>query len=42
MECKSTSSDVITDDLRYTIAMTCSKEITNIDPSIGRMGSFTW
>ena len=42
MECKSTSSDVITNDLRYTMAMTCSKDISSIDPSIVRMGSFTW
>ena len=32
----------ITSDLRYTMAMTCSKDITSIDPSIVRMGSFTW
>ena len=32
----------ITNDLRYTMAMTCSKDITSIDPSIVRMGSFTW
>ena len=32
----------ITNDLRYTMAMTCSKDILSIDPSIVRMGSFTW
>ena len=32
----------ITNDLRYSMAMTCSKDITSIDPSIVRMGSFTW
>ena len=32
----------ITRDLRYAMAMTCSKDITSIDPSIVRMGSFTW
>ena len=32
----------ITNDLRYTMARTCSKDITSIDPSIVRMGSFTW
>lgn len=32
----------ITNDLRYTMAMTCSKDIASIDPSIVRMGSFTW
>ena len=32
----------ITNDLRYTMAMTCSKDIHSIDPSIVRMGSFTW
>ena len=32
----------ITNDLRYTMAMTCSKDINSIDPSIVRMGSFTW
>lgn len=32
----------ITNDLRYTMAMTCSKDISSIDPSIVRMGSFTW
>ncbi len=32
----------ITNDLRYSMAMTCSKDIASIDPSIVRMGSFTW
>ena len=32
----------ITNDLRYTMAMTCSRDINSIDPSIVRMGSFTW
>lgn len=32
----------ITNDLRYTMAMTCSRDIASIDPSIVRMGSFTW
>ena len=32
----------ITRDLRYAMAMTCSKDIKSIDPSIVRMGSFTW
>lgn len=32
----------ITNDLRYSMAMTCSKDIISIDPSIVRMGSFTW
>jgi isopentenyl diphosphate isomerase/L-lactate dehydrogenase-like FMN-dependent dehydrogenase len=32
----------ITNDLRYTMAMTCSKDIASIDPSIVRMGAFTW
>jgi len=32
----------ITKDLKYTMAMTASKDITAIDPSIVRMGSFVW
>lgn len=32
----------ITNDLRYTMAMTCSRDIAGIDPSVVRMGSFTW
>ena len=32
----------ITSDLRYTMAMTCSKDITSIDPSIVHLGSFHW
>ena len=32
----------ITNDLRYTMAMTCSRDVNSIDPSIVRMGSFTW
>lgn len=32
----------ITRDLRYTMAMTCAKDLGSIDPSVMRMGSFTW
>ena len=32
----------ITRDLRYTMAMTCAKDLKSIDPTVMRMGSFTW
>ena len=32
----------ITRQLRYTMAMTCAKDLGSIDPSVMRMGSFTW
>lgn len=32
----------VTRDLEYTMAMTCSKDLSSIDPSVVRMGAFTW
>lgn len=32
----------ITRDLRYTMAMTCTKDLSSMDPTVMRMGSFTW
>ena len=32
----------ITRSLAYTMAMTCSKDLDSIDPSVVRMGAFNW
>ena len=34
--------EAITRDLEYTMAMTCSKDLASIDPTVVRMGSFIW
>ena len=34
--------EAITRDLAYTMAMTCSKDLESIDPTVVRMGSFIW
>ena len=34
--------EAITRDLEYTMAMTCSKDLSSIDPSVVRMGAFNW
>ena len=34
--------EAITRDLEYTMAMTCSKDLSSIDPTVVRMGAFNW
>ena len=34
--------DTITRDLQYIMERTCSKDIASIDPSVVRLGTFSW